>query len=317
MRILVVGAGVIGSIYAGKLLQAGHEVVMVARGRRLTDLQVDGLVLVDAESGRRTQVSVPSVSSPDLEERYDLVLVPVRSEQVVSTLPLLLGMVDNSDVVFFGNTAGHQAELAAALGERALFGFPAAGGSREGSVIRYVLIRQQKTMLGEPNGTTSPRLRKWQGLFAGAGLPTDISTNINGWMLSHTAFVVPIGFALYRMGNDAAKLAADSDTVRQMVRATREAFRALRSSGNNEIPANLRILYLLLPTALAIRYWRRVLGGPRGELWFGAHSRAAPEEMRSLAGELLAVVGHTNLPIPHLKNLLSDTESQPTARQVP
>jgi len=41
--------------------------------------------------------------------------------------------------------------------------------------------------------------------------------------------------------------------------------------------ANLRALYRL-PTVLVTAYWRRVLNGPRGELWFGAHSRAAPEE---------------------------------------
>ena len=37
MRILVLGAGVIGSVYAAKLLQAGHEVVLLARGHRLAD----------------------------------------------------------------------------------------------------------------------------------------------------------------------------------------------------------------------------------------------------------------------------------------
>jgi ketopantoate reductase len=51
VRILVFGAGVIGSVYAVKLLQAGHEVVMLARGRRLSDLQTHGLVLEDAKSG--------------------------------------------------------------------------------------------------------------------------------------------------------------------------------------------------------------------------------------------------------------------------
>lgn len=34
MRILVLGAGVIGSVYASKLLAAGHDVVLLARGRR-------------------------------------------------------------------------------------------------------------------------------------------------------------------------------------------------------------------------------------------------------------------------------------------
>jgi len=44
LRILVLGAGVIGSVYAGKLLQAGHEVVLLARGPRLSDLRNNGLV---------------------------------------------------------------------------------------------------------------------------------------------------------------------------------------------------------------------------------------------------------------------------------
>jgi 2-dehydropantoate 2-reductase len=308
MRILVVGAGVIGSVYAAKLLQAGHEVVLLARGRRLSDLQVYGLVLHDAESGQRTAVSVPSLSEPAADGGYDLVLVPVRSEQLADTLPILIGMSDDSDVLFFGNTAGHQADLAAVLGERALFGFPAVGGVREGPVIRYVLIRQQKTMLGEANGTTTPRTRRLQEVLSGAGFPTRISANIDGWVLSHTAFVVPIGFALYQVGTDTVRLAADADTVRLMVQATREAFRALGTSGNAEIPTNLRILYLWLPTAFVVRYWRRVLAGPRGELWFGAHSRAAPEEMRSLAEELRTAVRHTGRPTPHLENLLSHSK---------
>ena len=45
LRILVLGAGVIGSVYAGRLLQAGHDVVILARGPRLVDLQTHGLYL--------------------------------------------------------------------------------------------------------------------------------------------------------------------------------------------------------------------------------------------------------------------------------
>jgi 2-dehydropantoate 2-reductase len=304
MRILVVGAGVIGSVYAGKLLEAGHEVVLLARGRRLSDLQAHGLVLEDAESGQRTEVAVLARAQPPAGARYDLVLVPVRSVQLTGTLPILLGIKDDSDVLFFGNTVGRQAELTAAIGARALFGFPAAGGVADGPVIRYVLIRTQKTMLGEPNGTTTPRVRRLQKVLGGAGFPTKISAHMSSWMLGHTAFVVPIGFALYRSGTDAARLASDPDALEVMVRATREAFRALGAMGNVEIPANLRMLYLFLPTAFAVRYWRRVLAGPNGELWFAAHSRAAPEEMRALAEELETALRRSNRPTPNLDNLL-------------
>ena len=236
MRILVFGAGVIGSVYAAKLLQAGHEVVILARGRRLSDLQTHGLVLEEADSGNRTVLAVQSVGEPAPGDRYDVVLVPVRSEQLASTLPVLTAMNDGSDVLFFGNTAGHQAELLASLGERALFGFPAAGGVRDGPVIKYVLIRQQKTMLGEPSGAMTPRVRHLQDELSGAGFPATISTNIDGWLLGHAAFIAPIAFALYRSDTIAAQLAADPRTMRTMVLAIRQAFTALRATGNAEIP---------------------------------------------------------------------------------
>lgn len=304
VRILVFGAGVIGSVYAGRLLQAGNEVVLVARSRRLSDLQTSGLVLEEAQSGQRTVLPVRSMSELAADERYDLVLVPVRSEQLSSTLPVLTAMSDGSDVLFFGNTAGRQAALTAALGNRALFGFPAACGIRDGAIIRYVLISQQKTMLGEPIGTTTSRVRQLRSVLRDAGFPTRISTNIDGWLVGHTAFVVPIAFALYRVGVDAAALAADPATMRLMVLATRQGFQALRTIGTAEIPTNLRVLYRL-PTGLVIGYWRRVLTSPRGELWFAAHTRAAPEEMRSLARQLQKAVRHTGRRTPDLDRLLA------------
>ena len=247
MRILVIGAGVIGSVYAGKLIVAGHEVVLLARGRRLADLQASGLILEEAQSGQRTALPVTAVVTLDPTDRYDLVLVPVRAEQLTSTLPLLSSMRDGSDVLFFGNTAGRQAQLVEALGSRVLFGFPAAGGTRDGSVVRYVLIDQQQTMLGELNGAVTSRVRHLKAMLEDAGFRTTITTDMDGWLLGHAAFVVPIAFALYRVDTDASRLAADRDTLRLMVRATRQAFQALRASGNAEIPANLRLLYLQLP----------------------------------------------------------------------
>jgi len=63
---------------------------------------------------------------------------------------------------------------------------------------------------------------------------------MDGWLLGHATFVVPIAFALYRVDTNASRLAADRDTLRLMVRATRQAFKALQTGGNAEIPANLR-----------------------------------------------------------------------------
>ena len=225
----MLGAGVIGSVYAAKLNQAGHDVGLLARGLRLSELQTDGLVLEEAMSGERLELRLPTVSEAS-SERYDLILVAVRAEQLPSTLGALTVLSNgSSDVLFFGNTAGRQGELKSALGKRALFGFPAVGGVRESSVIRYVLIDQQKTMLGEANGEPTLRIERLRQVFDEAGFSTKVSADIDAWLLAHAAFVVPIALSLYGVGIDATRLAADPAAVRVMVLATRQAFRALRS----------------------------------------------------------------------------------------
>ena len=132
MRILVLGAGVIGSVYAGKLLQAGHRVVLLARDQRLAELQAHGLVLEDAQSGRRTTLPVSAVATFPAAARYDLVLVPVRRDQLPGTLPVLTAMASRPEVLFFGNAAGRVAELTAVLGQRGCSASPPPAASGTG-----------------------------------------------------------------------------------------------------------------------------------------------------------------------------------------
>jgi 2-dehydropantoate 2-reductase len=302
MRILVVGAGVIGSVYAAHLLEAGHAVTLCARGRRLAELRDVGLILQDAETGRRTAHEVCAVATPD-GVACDLALVAVRRDQMVDTVPLLTKV--DADVMFFGNAAGLTETLTGAIGKRTLFGFPAAGGVHDGAVVRFVLIRAQKTMLADSARRRTARVRKLAEMFGSAGFPATISTDPEGWLTAHAAFVVPIQLALCRVDVQPRRLAGDQSLLTTMVRATRQAFRALQAAGNTEIPRNLRALYLLTPERFAVWYWRKTLAGQYGELWFAAHTRAAPEEMASLAGALRAAVEATGRRAPDLEALLN------------
>ncbi|HEY3366174.1 MAG TPA: 2-dehydropantoate 2-reductase N-terminal domain-containing protein [Symbiobacteriaceae bacterium] len=51
MRILVFGAGVLGSLYAAKLQESGHDVTILARGQRLDEIAQYGIVLAAASVG--------------------------------------------------------------------------------------------------------------------------------------------------------------------------------------------------------------------------------------------------------------------------
>ena len=126
MRILVVGAGVIGSVYAGHLLRAGHSVTLCARGRRLTELRDRGLILEDAQTGKRISHQVHVVEA---RRRHALRRRP-GGGATRSNAGYRFGAGERpADVVFFGNAAGLTATLADTMGSRALFGFPAAAES--------------------------------------------------------------------------------------------------------------------------------------------------------------------------------------------
>ena len=86
MRILVYGAGVQGSLYGAKLHEAGHNVALLARGSRLASLHAHGVILEDLMTKRRTVTPVPIVDRLAPGDTYDLVMVPVRREQVAEVL---------------------------------------------------------------------------------------------------------------------------------------------------------------------------------------------------------------------------------------
>lgn len=304
MRVLIVGAGVIGSVYAGRLLAAGHAVTLCARADRLAELKESALVLEDAQTGQRVCHKVGVVGPTQVAGvRCDIALVAVRRDQMITILPLLQTL--GTDVVFFGNAAGLVTPLTEAMGPRALFGFPAAAGVRDGAAVRFVLIRQQKTMIADPGHPRSARVLALARMFRTGRFPTTIAADADDWLTAHAAFVVPLALALYRAGVQPLLLAADEQLLRMIVQATRQAFGALAAAGNTEIPRNLHWLYVRLPERFAMHYWRRILSGPRGELWFAAHTRSAPEEMASLAHALRSAIDRTGYRAPALDELMA------------
>ncbi|HEU5102343.1 MAG TPA: 2-dehydropantoate 2-reductase N-terminal domain-containing protein [Roseiflexaceae bacterium] len=133
MKILIYGAGVLGSLYAVRLAQAGYDVTILARSQRLADLRARGIVLVDSHTGQQTTTRVNVVEQLAPEDAYDLIIVLMRRNQVDAILPALASNRHTPSILFMTNNAAGAATYVAALGtERVLLGFPGAGGVRAG-----------------------------------------------------------------------------------------------------------------------------------------------------------------------------------------
>ncbi|MFN2150670.1 MAG: ketopantoate reductase family protein, partial [Anaerolineales bacterium] len=135
-RILVYGAGPLGSLFAARLQQGGNEVSILARGQRLDDLREHGVVLVDVQTQEQTVTHVNVVEELAPEDAYDLMLVIMRKNHALQLLPVLAANQHTPNVLFLCNNAAGPDAFIEALGkERVLIGFPNAAGYREGYTV--------------------------------------------------------------------------------------------------------------------------------------------------------------------------------------
>ena len=86
MRFVIHGAGAIGGVAGGRLAEAGHDVVLIARGRHGERLASDGLV-VRAPS-RTVTLRLPVAAHPDdvTFDESDAVLLAVKSQDTPGAL---------------------------------------------------------------------------------------------------------------------------------------------------------------------------------------------------------------------------------------
>ena len=89
MRWVVYGAGAVGGVVGGRLAQAGHDVVLVARGAHAEAMRRDGL-RVDSPAGSVTQ-RLPVVTDPADAgvTEDDVVLLAVKSQDTAGALVAL------------------------------------------------------------------------------------------------------------------------------------------------------------------------------------------------------------------------------------
>lgn len=304
-KILVYGAGVLGSLYAGKLHRAGYDVTLLARGQRLEELKSSGLILMEDGSQRKEMIPVRITDHLAPEDAYDLIVVIVRNNQLDSVLPVLAANSATPNVLFMVNNAAGPDALVAALGkERVLLGFPGAGGQRVDGVVRYRLTRRivQPTTLGELDGSLSKRILQIARALDEAGFPTAVERQMDAWLKTHVAVVSPVANALYMAGGDNYRLARTRDGLILMVRAVKESLHVLRALQVPITPPKFRLL-AWIPEPLLVAVMRIGFNTPQAELVLARHANAARDEMRAVADEFQVLARRFGQPTPAINAL--------------
>ena len=230
MNLALIGPGAIGSTLAFQLSRAGHQVTVVARGERLRLLEKEQAII--RTDGERAAVTVCAQLDPAIA--YDLVLVTVLATQAGAVLPSLKASRARK-VMFLFNTFDSIAPLREAVGaQRFSFGFP-------GGIFCLLLDGRIRPTIRAGTTVDDPQTA---ALFEGAGIPTVIEPDMQSWLRTHAAFIVPLmamGFSARAQGRGATWAEAS-----RAARAMAEGFALVRRLGNAITPTPMRLLGGLL-----------------------------------------------------------------------
>lgn len=318
MKILVFGAGVIGITYAWQLSEAGHDVALLVRPGRKQEIESKGIPISCLDKRGKQKMQINTVYHPLLVEdfspadKYELILVCVKRNQLCDALPSLAEKAGDADILFLQNNWSGTAEIEQYLASsRYLLGFPSLGGGRDENGIHCVL--GAGTMLGEKDGQITPRLEKIAKVIREAGFKPKLSRQIIPWLWTHYAEIAAIVGGLYKAGSFTA-LANSSSLLKEAFLAAREGIDVCRARGINPMSlSNIRLLYL--PLFIIVPFAKRAYQGEEARLVFEGHMAHAHDEMQVIYHEVLAEGERLGVKMPHFQGFKAYVE-QPEAVKV-
>ena len=280
MNIVILGAGVQGTVYAVRLATAGHQVTLIAHPDRAAELRKHGATIQDLSTMRIHTTLPPVLETLPPTCDADICLVTVRREQLDTAVADLLHAPAIQRIVLLVNHANGSAHLRKLLGpSRTVLAFPGVAGDRQGNLIRYLDIPQQHTVIEKSAPDIATLLRQ-------ANFPIDSVHDMDAWLQRHAVFITAIAGALYESACDPRRLASNPATVRRFILAVRQGWAVQDRKLLAPAPLALRSIFCWVPLRFSARYWCRLLASPRGDIYFARHVQHAPAEMAALAQDL-------------------------------
>lgn len=307
MKILIYGAGIIGQTYAAKLLESGVNTTLLARGENYRNLKSNGVTINNVLTNEKINVKVPVIQSFIETDKYNLIIITVRLDQLESVKENLKGNWHCKTILFMlNNPKGFQTLEKDFPDKKIILGFPGIGGTRQGNQINYVQIKKQKTTLGDYSGILSALTKELKDIFETAGFNVMLEKEMKAWLIIHSVFISAASAAIALENGNSIKLGKNKKKLRTMVQSIREGFKACKELGLPIIPTNLKMIFLTMPKWFSVLYWSNAMKGRTGTLAIAPHANSARNEMQLLSKQVLEIVENSTVETFTLKKLLTE-----------
>lgn len=200
LKILIFGAGTIGSYYTYKLSKADIDVTLLARGKRYTYLKKHGVELIDELTKKKFSTKIKVIDHINPDEVFDFVIVLVRKNALQPIIKQLSGYKNLKNIAFLGNNVLGFKEYTKNIDkEKLFFGFPNVGGKVKDQIVYFTEKAEKEKAspitIGEIDGSISPRLKQFENLLKQASFTVEITKDIDAWLKYHAAFVLPLCYS--------------------------------------------------------------------------------------------------------------------------
>src|SRR5262245_53785107 len=187
MRVVVLGAGGVGSVIAAYLARAGYEVVMLARPSHAEAVQRDGLHICGLTDFR---VQVPAFADAKTLHEADMLIITVKTKDMGRALAGVAHL-NVGGVASLQNGMVKNEQIAKAFGRDKVVGATTMIGATllQDGEVEYSL--DGITFFGEPNGSQSERVNRIVDLFVQAGLKAAVADDIDSVEWTKQAFQNP------------------------------------------------------------------------------------------------------------------------------
>lgn len=229
MRILIIGAGVLGSNLAHSI-KKGNDVTILARNKTYKNLKNNGLI-IKHKLGKRSVDHFNVIDKLDENDIYDVIFVVSR----FSSLDSIVKIIENNkskNIVFVGNNMNAEKYMNI-KDKNILFAFFMAAGKKYDGYINSICLN--KIEIGRTDGKDISN-EFIKSIFKETKIKLTIENKMNDYLKTHACAVLPLVFASYKVDGNLKLLKKDKEYSLLIMDAIIEGYDVLKKLGYEILP---------------------------------------------------------------------------------
>ena len=277
MRVLIIGAGVVGSNLAHSL-KYGNDITILARNKTYDNLKNNGLI-INHKLGKQTIDYFNVINKLEKNDIYDVIFIVSRFSSLDNIIPIIENN-GSKNIVFVGNNISVEKYMSL-KNKNVLFAFFMAAGKKYDGYINSICLN--KIEIGRTDGKDISN-EFIKSIFKETKIKVIIENKMNDYLKTHACAVLPLVFASYKVDGNLKLLKHDKKYSLLIMDAIIEGYDVLKKLGYEILPKG-EYENCVNKKKLCAFIYRFMFSNFIGKLCISDHAMSAKEEFILLEKE--------------------------------